>query len=1007
MQVYFIMREISFSYHYKIIDNMKGNNGGIMDKSKLITFLTETITLFFFICGVAWSRYDPGIMWRTVESGHFVVYYPEGHEAFARRVISLSDEVYGDVTGYFDVKPRKAPVVLHPGTDRLNGFYAPFPNRISLFETPASNLRGFGSSLDDLMDLVYTHEYTHFTHITMRRGWYGALTRIFGEGLALSNALSPGWAIEGITTNLETRFTTGGRGRSPFFKSTLLSFARDGRLWSMSAAGSPPPYGPPPGRIYHAGFFMVEYLNRKYGHDAFAKLSRRQSAHPVVGTGSALRHITGISSRKFYRDYVKDINVVADSLSNEVESRNLPSGEVLYSENLDGCETHFWTNRNTIMALRKGYKKKNAFLEIDPSTGKILQTIPTGRIANETPVRALPDGRLLFGETFFHPLGDGDIDVSDLVAFDPESHRRTRLTRYAHIYSADISPDNRTYAAIRRNGMWMDLVLLDTDGSNIRPLVSKPGLYWQSPCWSPDGKTIAVAVKSGAQTDIALVDPDNGTVRTLFEADSHGDNDPAFSPDGRWLVFSSSRDGIWNIYAWNRENSRLFQLTSVFSAAHEPRVSPDGKTLSFLAKSLTLNEIRTMPFQPEYGLEIHVSEGGALALPDLLPIHSGEIHDSKGISLLQAYKPFIHTPYPGQDEKGTTAGMFFMGADPVYLNSYMGSVTYGPESNRFGYDVSLSNTSFWPTFFAHAYDKTLRGNTPGKKNDHWYREQGAEIALDMDVIHRTSPSEILSNTTLGIRARRFKNVNDSKIIPAFDLSSSLFGSLSIMRIPDAAPRDMVPAWGQFLLAYREEELPQLGSEFPGHNQIIVARHYLPSLFRHHGFEFSLYHQHQGGMLHHSNYGVLPRGYSDDDKEGGFNQRKTLSMSLEYRFPLIFLDSGIGINLVHFNLLRGSLFIDHGAGWKDSFDVYDWGRKARTSVGTTLSVKTHIFSFVPFEIGAAFGYKIREDERFISLIMGLPIPEGIIGNPFRRNPCLKMLHRRFFGDTVPRTAGSFY
>ena len=68
--------------------------------------------------------------------------------------------------------------------------------------------------------------------------------------------------------------------------------------------------------------------------------------------------------------------------------------------------------------------------------------------------------------------------------------------------------------------------------------------------------------------------------------------------------------------------------------------------------------------------------------------------------MLHAYKPFVHAPYPGQDEKGAAAGMFFMGADPVYLNSYMASVTYGPESNRFGYDVSLSNTSFWPTIIA-------------------------------------------------------------------------------------------------------------------------------------------------------------------------------------------------------------------------------------------------------------------------------------------------------------------
>jgi len=227
------------------------------------------------------ARYDPDIKWRTVCNKNFTVFYPEGHEAFAGRVLSLTDEIFDDDVGYFGVSPRRLPVVLHPRTDSFNGFYSPFPHRISLFETPYDDLKWFGSTTGDIVDLVFTHEYTHYVHITTSRGLIGALSRVFGDGLRITNIISPGWALEGITTNLETQFTEGGRGRSHFFRGVMRSFHSSEGLWSLSAAGTPSPYKPPFSRIYFAGYYMVEYLNRVYGDDTFARISLYQAKYPL------------------------------------------------------------------------------------------------------------------------------------------------------------------------------------------------------------------------------------------------------------------------------------------------------------------------------------------------------------------------------------------------------------------------------------------------------------------------------------------------------------------------------------------------------------------------------------------------------------------------------------------------------------------------------------------------------------------------------------------------------
>jgi hypothetical protein len=117
---------------------------------------------------------------------------------------------------------------------------------------------------------------------------------------------------------------------------------------------------------------------------------------------------------------------------------------------------------------------------------------------------------------------------------------------------------------------------------------------------------------------------------------------------------------------------------------------------------------------------------------------------------------------------------------------------------------------------------------------------------------------------------------------------------------------------------------------------------------------------------------LPRGYDDDDLEGGMNLHRNLVFSCEYHFPLGFTDRGLGIMLYHMNLLKGSLFVDYGAGWSGSLDVSGWARRARTTLGGTITTKSSVMSWVPVEFGFAAGYKVRENASFIHFVLGMDL-----------------------------------
>ena len=934
-------------------------------KKNFAVFLVWAAIMLFFPFQAS-ARYDPAFQWYTVRTDHFIIYYPKGHELAAQRVLTLCEKVHKDITGYLGFEPRPCPIVLDPGTDIFNGYLSLFPSRISLFETPLYSLRGFGPG-SDLMDLLFTHEYTHYVHITTSLGWYGGLTAILGQGLAVSNILSPGWVTEGITTNTETLFTDGGRGRSPLFEGEMRSFTEGPGLWSLNSAAVASPYAPPGERIYLAGYHLVEYLNRIYGKDAFARMSKYQAEHPLGGTTEALEKVIRKSPQQFYQDFLNDYLARSLLIKKEALSAGLPSGQVVLVEDqdLDSFESHFWTEKGTITALRRGYDRKTALVEVDPDTGKIFREIKTGLLTNLS-ARRFPDGRLLLPEVFYHPLGERTIDTTDLVIYDPMTKVHKRLTRSRHIYSAALSPDGKTFVATRRNGMWIDLVLLDADGTNLRPLISKPGLYFDAPCWSPDGSLIAAVVKSGRNSDIVLVDPVTGALELLFKSDLAEDHDPEFSPDGQWIIFSSDRSGIWNIYAWDLAGKKLFQLTSVPYAAGDPHISPDGKTLSFSYLTRGVKQVRILPFNPLSGKPVEVERPSAVEQPDLKRLQPEvTFTGTKGIPI-EDYKPFVHIPYLSSDEKGVQAGLYLMGADPVGINTYSVNLLYGFNSGRPGYDINLTNKSFWPILSARIYDTSVEGNTVGQGKDFWFRERGAEFSAGLNIIPRAVPDLITSSLRIGARLRHFNSLDDQvRISDDADQSVGLFGEVKLSRRPDSASRDMVSSWGEdFYLSY-EKGLSGLGGKLPGNNWVVSATQYIPSYLKHQGLALTVTHQSQEGLLFYSKTLSLPRGYSDTDTEGDLDKRNNLLLSAEYHFPILYTDNGFGLYAYHSNLLKGSLFVDYGAGWDRGFDWDSWNGKARTSIGATLTNKFVLLAVLPIEFSLQAGYKIREGGGFVN------------------------------------------
>jgi Tol biopolymer transport system component len=91
------------------------------------------------------------------------------------------------------------------------------------------------------------------------------------------------------------------------------------------------------------------------------------------------------------------------------------------------------------------------------------------------------------------------------------------------------------------------LTWYDREGKVIG-IAGEPGVYGNM-ALSPDGKRLAVTkIRAGDAGSIWLLDLSRGGASPRFTFGSPMDTNPVWSPDGRRIIFSSNRDGPFNLY---------------------------------------------------------------------------------------------------------------------------------------------------------------------------------------------------------------------------------------------------------------------------------------------------------------------------------------------------------------------------------------------------------------------------------------------------------------------------
>jgi TolB protein len=147
-----------------------------------------------------------------------------------------------------------------------------------------------------------------------------------------------------------------------------------------------------------------------------------------------------------------------------------------------------------------------------------------------------------------------------------------------------LSPDAQSLAVscAEVHGGPHQVYLLPPGGSTGAPRQVTHGAQSFFHAWSPDSRTIAFTRGSASKADIFTVAAAGGEARQLTH-DTLNDG-PDYSADGKFIYFDSSRSGQLQIWRMRADGSGAEQITDDDSRNTSPHLSPDGRSLAFLAQ---------------------------------------------------------------------------------------------------------------------------------------------------------------------------------------------------------------------------------------------------------------------------------------------------------------------------------------------------------------------------------------------------------------------------------------
>lgn len=558
---------------------------------------------------------DPGrTRWKSMESAHFRLIYPEGMDSTAReygRNLEFYRPGVGRSIHYLpgEFTRGKMPVVFHPFNSYSNGSVAWAPHRMDLYTQPEA----YGSFAMSWDRMLAVHESRHvaqmqfgLSHALRPFGWFFG-EMIGGGACGLYGHLC---FLEGDAVCTETALTPAGRGRNADFLNYYRIAFDNGDFrslykWSHSSQTR---YVP---NEYALGYMLLggirwlydtpDFAGRFYEHAARRPYDFKYTTITKAVTGKNL-------SRTF--DEVRD--TLTTIWKSEMDSRRPYTPMEQVTSVRRGFEQYsdLAVEGDRLLARRKSLYRTADLVSIS-GEGRVRRL---AKAASYSSPFVADSGRIWWSETF--SSARWSLSNSSVIRYSDGKHRRSgTLVRHGKLYNPAVSPDGRTIAAVSYPDMGgFRVEFFDREGNGTGWSALPGRLQPTELAWTESGLVAACVGDNGFGLYSLGAD---GVWTAVLGPEPVSITELSTGPSGR-LVFTCDRTGVDEMYTIRPDGSDLRQETSTRYGAHGFRFSGDGSTVFCIVPGLRGDMVYRTPADSLLGRPADFSERHSYIIADCL-----------------------------------------------------------------------------------------------------------------------------------------------------------------------------------------------------------------------------------------------------------------------------------------------------------------------------------------------------------------------------------------------------
>ncbi|MFQ5902048.1 MAG: BamA/TamA family outer membrane protein, partial [Thermodesulfobacteriota bacterium] len=412
------------------------------------------------------------------------------------------------------------------------------------------------------------------------------------------------------------------------------------------------------------------------------------------------------------------------------------------------------------------------------------------------------------------------------------------------------------------------------------------------------------------------------------------------SPDDRFILFTSDRTGVYNLFAYSVAEEKVYQVTHVLGGAFQADILRDEKGIVFSSYDSRGFKIVTMDYNPDAWEET----AGPIIKPywqskktdtskETQPIH---ITEPETYSPISTIAPGFWLPSISVDHEGAVIGIFTAGQDVLAYNTYFIDVGYGVESSKPYLDISYYYDRSYPTISMNGYIRPVLYSNFFDKGDYYERQKGVVLTASVPINYLESKYRFIIGYHLK-QQEHLTKLTDGKFdgIEVFegrrDYTFLGIEFSNALRYPYSISREE----GRNISFYYRHYSKTLGSDIDSTEYIGSYQEHINLSFIGESQKHSVVYLNLKGAISEDNQisqqafqlggsSILEtefplRGYPSRFAPGKYIATATL----EYRSPIRYLFKGRNTKPFFLDRLYGALFMDAGNVWDNNRD-FEWG-----------------------------------------------------------------------------------